>query len=147
MNRLRKIAGRFPLAVLTYVDGSGYPSSIRCRLNLDGKSFRVEPDPGGLIGKETAKASLLFHSHEENLWRLRTFMVRGRLEPGGRFIASKVIAGVSSINIFIAVGNFWRSRATVRSYLRSRDLLRPKIPWKEISRLKKEAKEIIDSYE
>lgn len=141
MKRLRKIVGRFPSAVLTYVDGSGYPASIRCRPHPNGDFLRVEPRPDKPGDDHSLKASLLFHSHEENLWRLRTYLVRGYLETDGRFIPSKVIAGVSSINILIALGNFWRSRTTVRSYLRTRHLPRPVISWKEISRLKQEAKE------
>jgi hypothetical protein len=132
----------FQSAVLTGVDTEGYPFSVRCW---------PYPDPTGVevlrvqLRADTpirpGSASLLCHKHDENLWNLRSFLVRGvlgrdergwRLEPL-RFIPGAGIGGLPAMARF-----FIGSRRNARRYLKKRGLARPRIPWDEINAVKKQ---------
>ena len=133
----------FESAVLSGLDEAGYPFSVRCR---------PYPDPSGAevlrvrLPADTVlrpgPASLLCDRHDENLWNLKGFLVRGVLnkDDGGwsfqpvRFIPGMGIGGLPGMIRF-----FTRSRRNARRYLEKRGLARPRIPWNEINAAKKRA--------
>ena len=133
----------FESAVLSGLDEDGYPFSVRCRPYPDASGaevLRVWLPPGTLI--RPGPASLLCHTHDENLWNLKGFLVRGVLfldfgewsfEPV-RFVPGLGMGGLPGMIRF-----FVRSRRNARRYLEKRGLARPSIPWDEINAAKKEA--------
>jgi len=137
----RKHLYQFESAVLSGLDEEGYPFSVRCRPYPDTFGpdvLTVWLPPGTPI--RPGPASLLCHSHDENLWNLKSFLVRGVLvkdaggwsfEPG-RFIPGLGIGGLPAMIRF-----FFSSRRNASRYLRERNLARPSIPWDEINAAKK----------
>ena len=71
---------RFPSAVLTGLDASGRPVSVRCQPTPDQQAqvLRVAIPDG--LELAPGPAGLLCHHHDEQLWRLNSFLVRGGLE-------------------------------------------------------------------
>jgi hypothetical protein len=127
-------------AVLSGVDGNGYPFSIRCRPVPDQtwQALRMEdPAPHPI---RPGPASLLCHAHDDDLWNLRTFNVRGRLEQDGDgwlFHAERVISGGASDSL----SGLWQARGRAGRYLKKRGLARPAIPWDDYKAIWKEVKE------
>jgi hypothetical protein len=88
-------------------------------------------------------ACLLCHRHDENLWNLKSFLVRGILAPddggwvfrSGRFMPGAGIGGPMGVVRFVA-----GSRKTARRYLGKRGLPRPRIPWDEVNTIKAQAR-------
>ncbi len=133
----------FESAVLSGLDEAGYPFSVRCRPFPDKSGAEVLTvwlSPGTPI--RPGPASLLCHSHDENLWNLKSFLVRGELGRDARgwkfhpqrFIPGAGIGGPASMLRFL-VG----SRRTARRYLERRGLPRPRVPWEEIIAIKARA--------
>ena len=69
----------FPSAVLTGVDTKGYPFSIRCRPELDADASVLHVQVPDYTNIQASSAGLLCHKHDEYLWNLRSFIVRGSL--------------------------------------------------------------------
>lgn len=140
-DELRKHLPDFESAVLTGLDPEGYPFSVRCQPQMEAKSLRVELAQKCPI--QTGPASILCHRHDENLWNLKSFLVRGTLEPDERglifrprqFIPGAGIGGPMGMVSFIS-----GSRRNAHRYLEKRGLPRPRIPWNEINAIKAEAK-------
>lgn len=125
--------------MLTWVDERGYPFSIRCRPERsDGSwiislksSLAIRPGPAGL----------LWHSHNNYLWKLRMSFFRGTLRERGDeliFTPQKFVAGVAGTRKLHMLRAFIESRRMTRRYLAHRNLDRPSIPWKRIKELKKQ---------
>lgn len=130
-------------AVLTGIDGEGYPYSVRCQpqpdtatrtLTLAGVSAPIWEGP----------ASLLCHWHDERLWRQRSFLARGRLSREGveedswRFTPTRVVPGISQNPL--ELGRFFMGgRRAASQYLAKRHWPRPTIPWDDVIRIKREA--------
>ncbi len=134
----------FSSAVLTGVDTSGYPFSMRCKPEIDAsrKVLRVQvPEYADIRPGPTG---LLCHKHDEELWNLKSFIVRGTLESGSRgwlFHPQKFTPG-AGIGGLLGMVKFLRSgRRTAQRYLDKHDLSRPNIPWDEIQALWEEIKE------
>lgn len=74
----------FESAVLTGLDGEGYPYSVRCRPYTDPvrRVLRMRLPDGTPV--QPGPASLLCHKHDESMWNLKSFLVRGELSrvPG-----------------------------------------------------------------
>lgn len=129
----------FESAVLTGLDAEGYPYSVRCRPRPDPATRVLRISLPDYAPVEPGPASLLCHRHDENLWRLKSFLVRGTLEREGRswslrprrFLPAAGIGGPLGMVRFV-VG----SRRTARRYLERRGLSRPQIPWREINEIK-----------
>jgi hypothetical protein len=134
---------RFESAVLSGLDEAGYPFSVRCRPYPDTSgdellSIWLPPDTPLRPGP----ASLLCHSHDEKLWNLKSFLVRGVLfkDGGGwSFEPVRFILGIGIGGLPGMIRSFARSRREAGRYLEKRRLARPRIPWDEINAAKKEA--------
>jgi hypothetical protein len=89
-------------------------------------------------------ASLLCHRHDENLWNLKSLLVRGTLVRGDgewtfrpeRFVPGAGIGGPTAMVRFVA-----GARKTAGRYLEKRGLARPRIPWDEINAIKAQIRE------
>jgi hypothetical protein len=134
---------KFESLVLTGLDQDGFPFSLRCRPQADPVRQRFLLDVPAGIPIQQGRASLLGHSHNEQMWNLKSFLVRGRLEekdgvwalyPEGYFSGDAASPG----EMFKKLR---QARGTSKRYLEQRGLSRPKIPWDEIRRLWAEAKE------
>ncbi len=126
---------QFPDAVLTAVDAEGYPLSIRCQPQVDAatKVLRVPTARG--VDLQPGPASLLCHSHDENLWKLRAFLVRGRIERADGSLAfhpQKYIPGGGMGGPLGDLRTIVGARRTAKRYLTKRGLARPAIPWDKI---------------
>jgi hypothetical protein len=132
----------FESAVLTGLDGEGYPYSVRCRHYTDPvrRVLRMRLPAG--IPVQPGPASLLYHRHDENMWNLKSFLVRGNLSQDARgwtlhpqrFVPGAGIGGPMGMVRFL-IG----SRRNARRYLKKRELSRPRVPWEEIEAIKARA--------
>ena len=131
----------FESAVLSGLDEEGYPFSVRCRPYPDASGaevLKIWLPPGTPV--RPGPASLLCHSHDENLWNLKSFLVRGVLvkDAGGwSFEPGKFIPGVGIGGLPAMIRFFISSRRNASRYLKERNLARPSIPWDEINAAKK----------
>jgi hypothetical protein len=131
----------FESAVLSGLDEAGYPFSVGCRPYPDASGAEVLrawlPADAAL---RPGPASLLCHRHDENLWHLKSFLVRGVLkkDAGGwsfqpvRFIPGIDVGGLPGMLRF-----FVGSRRNAARYLKKRGLARPRVAWDEINAAKK----------
>jgi hypothetical protein len=132
---------QFESAVVSGLDTAGYPFSMRCRPYADASGaevLRVRLPADTPL--RSGPASLLCHMHDENLWNLKSFLVRGVLvrdETGWSFEPSRFIPGAGIGGLLARIRFFTRSRRNARSYLEKRGLARPRIPWDEINAAKK----------
>ncbi|MDQ4127797.1 MAG: hypothetical protein M3151_07620 [Actinomycetota bacterium] len=132
----------FESAVLTALDAEGYPYSVRCRPRATATGRVIEVSLPAHTPIEAGPASLLCHAHDENLWNLRSFLVRGALrreeggwafEPRG-FVPGAGVEGPMGVVRFVG-----GSRKNAERYLKKRGLTRPSIPWKRINEIKAQA--------
>jgi hypothetical protein len=140
----REIARRLPRfssAVLTGLDGGGDPVSVRCQPTLDHHAqvlLVLVPDDLGMV---PGPAGLLCHQHDDQLWKLKSFLLRGTLERDGHgwvFRPRQLVRGmdptpVSNLRLMR------NGRRTAKRYLAARDLPRPRIPWEHYTKLKDQA--------
>ncbi len=131
---IKAMAG-FPDAVLTGVDTQGFPSSVRCRPQPDPaiRALHIDRAPG--VALLDGPASLLCHSHDRNLWRLRSLLVRGQLTTTGTTWVFHPTALVPGTGLAGPVGDarsFIAARQRAGRYLARRGLTRPKVPWQLI---------------
>lgn len=134
----------FENAVLTGLGEEGYPFSVRCRPRPDEEARVLRVQLPEYVSFRPSRASLLCHEHDENLWNLKSFLVRGDLRRDGlewsfypkKFVPGVAVGGLMGMARFIA-----DSRRTTNRYLKKRGLSRPVVPWKEINAIKGHAKE------
>ena len=131
---IKAMAG-FPDAVLTGVDAQGFPSSVRCRPQPDPaiRALHIDRAPG--VALLDGPASLLCHSHDRNLWRLRSLLVRGQLTTTGTTWVFHPMALVPGTGLAGPVGDarsFIAARQRAGRDLARRGLTRPKVPWQLI---------------
>jgi hypothetical protein len=133
----------FPTAVVTGVDDTGYPFSLRCKPEPDHstQTLRLHLPEGTRI--RVGPACLLCHRHDEQLWNLKSFLVRGELEVDARgwvlrprqFVPGAGIGGLMGLLRFVRAG-----RRRTRRYLEKRNLARPPVPWDRIQAMWSEVK-------
>jgi hypothetical protein len=123
---------RFPDAVLTGLDGRGYPLSVRCRPLPDhGRRLLRWARPPG-VELVDGPASLLCHSHDERLGRLRSFAVRGELrgeDDEWVFTPRALVPGLGMAGPLGDLRVFVDARRRAARYLRRRGLARPRVRW------------------
>ena len=129
---------RFASAVLTGLDASGDPVSLRCQPTVDHQArlLRVTVPEG--LGMVPGPAGLLCHRHDEQLWRLNSFLLRGTLEETGHgwvFRPRQLVRGMDTTPLS-NLRLLRNGRRTAKRYLAARSLRRPTIPWDHYARLK-----------
>ncbi len=136
----------FSSPVLTGVDNDGYPVSIRCAPQLDATAQVLRVSLPACTGIRPGPASLLCHEHNQLLWDLRSFLVRGTLESIGgetwlfrpkRFVPGVGIGGLTGIVRFAVA-----KRRAARRYLQRRGLARPRIDWVQLKALEARARQM-----
>ena len=131
----------FPNAVLTVVDDTGYPFSVRCtpEPDISNQVLRIKLPSYSSI--QFGPASLLCHGHDELLWNLKSFMITGSLErddEGWKLVPRRFIPGIGIGNFFLGLIKMIRDgRKTTKRYLDKRGIPRLKIPWNELQDLYK----------
>src|SRR6266545_4801092 len=129
---------RFPSAVLTGLDASGDAVSVRCQPTVDHQAqvLRVlVPDGLGIV---PGPAGLLCHRHDDQLWGLKSFLLRGSLEPADHdwvFHPHQLVRGLDTTPLS-NLRLLRNSRRTAKRYLAARGLARPTIPWEHYAQLK-----------
>jgi hypothetical protein len=139
---IEKYLPLFDNAVLNARDGEGYPYSVRCHPELDRPAEIFRIDLSGGTNVQAGPASLLFHSHDEELWNQRIFLLRGRLEgadDGHVFRPEKFVPSIGTGGPLGTVRMILGVRKASAAYLNRRKLVRPRIPWDELEAAKKEA--------
>lgn len=129
-----RYSGQYESAVLTYISRNGYPFSFRCRPVIEEATRRLRISVPPAVDPEPGSSSLIWHRHDENLWNLHSFAVRGNLVEDGTgwfvepeaFIPGVGIGGWRSYVRFLVNG-----RRTTKQYLQKRGLPRPKLNWDE----------------
>lgn len=128
----------FSTAVLTSVDASGYPFSIRCEPNQDSGDQVLRLQIPEHIQFQSGPAGLLFHKHDESLWNLKSFMLRGLLEQDAQgwffrplmYTPGAGIGGLPAMVKFVQNG-----RRCTKLFLEKRHLPRPVIDWDTVHAL------------
>jgi hypothetical protein len=84
--KLAELASNYPAGILTVVEPSGYPISVRCSTSFDEANETIHfPEPPAMAMGWRGKACILFHHHDEHLERLRQLVVKGELvDDGGK---------------------------------------------------------------
>jgi hypothetical protein len=128
---------QFSPPVLSGFDAAGRPTLIRVRPTPlpSSRSFAISVPDGETM--RPGAASLLCHSHDEQLWNLRSFVAVGDLQQDGErwiFTPARFLPGGAPMGPLGMVRIIRDLRATAAKYLRVRDLTRPAIPWDEYKR-------------
>lgn len=129
--RLLPLLGEFPSAVLTAVDAGGALASVRTALEPLADRQVIGVASPAAVELCAGPACLLLHSHSEQLWDLRSVLVRGALEQDGAgwvFRPLVVTAGLDNSPLALARA-LLRARASAGRYLARRGLARPRVPW------------------
>ncbi len=119
-------------AVLSWLDEAGRVGSARCHPAPDVPGDRLRLALPDDLALAPGPACLLWHRHDENLWNLHSFAVRGVLgkdEVGWfvrpeQFVPGVGVGGWRSYARFLVDG-----RRTAARYLAKRGLPRPRIDW------------------
>jgi hypothetical protein len=142
---IRRYLPRFSSSVLTGVDGDGYPVSIRCAPELDDAEQVLRLSLPAWTRISQGPASLLCHGHNDLLWDLHSFMVRGTLEPAGGetwvFRPSRLVPGVGMGGLAGMARFALAKRRAARRYLERRGLARPRIDWAQLKAVQARARQ------
>lgn len=146
-NRLAALARAYPSAILSIVEPSGYPISVRCTVTLDDAAAVVRfPALPPLAAGWRGRACVLFHRHNEKLEGLHQMVIRGELAEdggalvlrGGEFVLANGRQDTDEMPHagrplhmfqFLLLG-----RSKAREYLAKRGTPWPPIPFDEIGR-------------
>jgi hypothetical protein len=138
---IEKHLPQFESAVLNARDGEGYPYSVRCHPEQDRPAGILRIDISDRTNLQPGPASLLCHSHDEELWNQKIFLLRGSLEEtddGHAFRPEKFVPSIGTGGPLGAVRMILGVRKATAAYLKKRNLERPRIPWTEVANLKNE---------
>ncbi|MGS0686120.1 pyridoxamine 5'-phosphate oxidase family protein [Nakamurella sp. GG22] len=132
----------FRSAVLAGFDQNGHPTMTRVRPVVDprNRSLLITVPEGFSVC--AGKASLLCHSHDEELASLHGFVVAGELTGEGdswTVHPSRYIPAADPKGPLSMVKTIRALRGTARRYLDRRGLTRPRIAWEDIETVKAEA--------
>jgi hypothetical protein len=140
-NKITRNLKKYQSAVLTGMDAHGSPFSVRCVPEMDANSqvLHVQLPPG--VQLHPGPASLLCHQHNELLWNLESFLLRGSLMQNGQgwnFQSQQFIPGGPGTGLAV-VRSLLDTKRAARRYLQKRHLPRPRVPWDEIVEVKAQA--------
>ncbi len=135
-----KWLNKFPDAVLTVIDGDGYPASVRVSTSTYDSASGELPVllPDAVAGGE-GPACLLCHSHDEKLWNLQMVTIGGTLQKrDGAWVFRTASFNPPSK---LAIVDFIRNaRRSAQKYLDKRGLARPEVNWAAIKEIQRRAK-------
>ena len=137
-----KYVADFSSAVLTGLDGSGYPYSIRCQPEPDAARQRFLLNLPDNLPLQPGPTSLLYHVHDELIDQMKSFVVRGILEreaSGWVFGPRQFIPGVGIGFMMGMPGFILSSRRSAKHYLQTRGLPRPQVNWHDVAQVWTEA--------
>lgn len=126
--------------VLATIDESGFPGLQRVVMSAEPEDRALLLDVPVDAGLREGRASLLCHAHDERLWRLRSFVVSGTLavrDERWALLPDRFVPGAPGNDPVAAVRGVRGMRHTASSYLATRSMPRPQIPWGEYEPLKK----------
>lgn len=129
---LKGALARFPDAVLSGWDGSGWPVSVRCRVRYDPVGPVLRGDRAAGPDLVDGPACLLLHGHDERLSRLRSLLVCGdvaREGAGWVLTPTRVVEGLGMHGPLGDLRGFLAARRRAARYLAARGLARPRVPW------------------
>jgi hypothetical protein len=132
---------RFPSAVLTGLDGAGVPVSVRCQPTLHDHAQVLRVLVPDELGLAPGPAGLLCHRHDEQLWGLNSFLLRGTLERTGHgwvFRPRQLVPGMDTTPVS-NLRLLRNGRRTAKRYLAARALRRPTMPWDHYKQLREQA--------
>jgi hypothetical protein len=135
-------AASFKTAVITGIDGEGYPYSVRCTPvpDHDARVLRIAIPLEAVV--QPGLASLLYHYHNEQLWDLRSLNIRGTLERDGAgwlLRPATIVPDMDAANPVAMIRMIVTLRRRAADYLQRRSLPRPAVPWAQLEATKKEA--------
>lgn len=142
-DKLLKLIPAYSPVVFNAIDESGYPFSMRCRPVLDEKEKVLRIPASDYLKLQAGAASLLCHYHDEQLWNLTSFVVRGHIEIGTNeyiFHPTQFIDGAGT-TFKHQIRVIQEGRSAAKKYLEKRGLPRPKIPWDEVKARYRRAQE------
>lgn len=132
---LHRALARFPDAVLSGLDGAGRPVSVRCRPSADPARGVLRCARASGVDVVDGPASLLCHSHDEKLARLRSFLVRGSVATEGAewvFTPGVLVEGLGMAGPLGDARAFVAARRRAGRWLAARRLPRPRVPWTRV---------------
>lgn len=142
-DEIMKHLADFSSAVLTGVDQAGYPFSVRCKPEPDADEQVLRVQVPEYTNIQPGPAGLLCHKHDEQLWNLKSFILRGSLERGVNgwiFCPHRLTPGAGIGGLFGMVRFLRSGRRIAKRYLDERGLERPSIPWDRVNALWTEVK-------
>ena len=134
---IEKNLATFETGVLNATDTDGHPYSVRCRPRPDASAGVIRLDLAGGEDVRSGPAGLLFHSHDEELWNQKVFLLLGRLEGVGEARVFRPERPVGGMGLRSAARMLMGARKSTAAYLERRGLGRPRIPWDEVERVKR----------
>jgi hypothetical protein len=139
--RLLRLLRQYPSAVVAFVDDDGYPASFRCHPVPDeaGEVLVLVP-PAGVTPQE-GRGGLLCHSHDERLWRLRSFIAGGALEVRDDrwvLVPDRLTPGMGHGGPLAMVRMVRRGRRTAAAYLARRGWEAPAVEWERLAEVKRQ---------
>lgn len=132
-----KWLGKFDEAVLTALDVDGYPFSVRVfTRTYDRETGRLPAALPEVLRAAESPASLLCHYHDEKLWKLNAFQVKGRLEKRDDEW-DFVTTSFTPPSKFAVVAFLKGTRTSAQKYLDKRGLERPEVNWVAVNEIKR----------
>lgn len=135
-----KWLNKFPEAVLTVIDGNGYPASVRVSTSgYDKVSGELAVSLPAAIDGAAGPASVLCHSHDEKLWNLQMITIHGAVEKreGAWIFRTESFEPPTKLAMLDFIRN---ARRSAQKYLDKRGLPRPQVNWAEIKEVQRRAK-------
>lgn len=134
-----QITASYPNGVLSVIDETGYPLSVRCQPRADAQEQGLYITLPDRLPIQAGAASLLFHSHDELLDQLKSVTVQGALvRQGGEWLfkPERIIPGMGRSGFFAVLQDtLLTPRRNAKRYLEKRGLPRPRIPWDKLRKL------------